>query len=325
LNFGQLPAGFGTPRLSITPSEDLRTNGRGFNYEYSAGIEHQLMPRLSLAGTWYRRDFHNFVTTDYIDRTPADYAPINIVSPMDGEVITAYNLASNKVALTDRIDVIADENLRQTFYNGFELSFRLRLPGQGTFFGGTSTGRTTNVTCDQPDNPNSLRFCDRRADGIQPAIQTSLKLSGSYTIKYDLQVGVSYVRQPGDALQTNWLISRTTRYAADCMAPCRPNELVIPGLSEASLTVPLIPPGVENLPAVNNLDFRLGKWFRFGRYSIQGLAEVYNVLNIATPLEVRSSNYGTPTYHQPGGSGNVGTRGAIPYARFIKFGMQARW
>jgi hypothetical protein len=49
------------------------------------------------------------------------------------------------------------------------------------------------------------------------------------------------------------------------------------------------------------------------------------VLNIATPLEVRSSNYGTPTYHQPGGSGNVGTRGAIPYARFIKFGMQARW
>ncbi len=61
------------------------------------------------------------------------------------------------------------------------------------------------------------------------------------------------------------------------------------------------------------------------KFSIEGLAEIYNVLNSSTALAVRSSNFGTPTYHQPGGSGDVGTRGAIPYARFIKFGVSARW
>jgi hypothetical protein len=125
------------------------------------------------------------------------------------------------------------------------VSFRVRLPGQGSFFGGTSTGRTINVTCDQPDNPNLLRFCDRRVDGTTPPLQTSLKMSGSYTLPYGLQLGISYVRQPGDALSTNWLITRATRYAASCAAPCTPNALVIPGLSETSLSVPLIPSGIS--------------------------------------------------------------------------------
>jgi hypothetical protein len=42
-------------------------------------------------------------------------------------------------------------------------------------------------------------------------------------------------------------------------------------------------------------------------------------------LAVRSTNFGTATFHVPGGSGDVGTRGAIPYARFVKFGFQANW
>jgi hypothetical protein len=63
----------------------------------------------------------------------------------------------------------------------------------------------------------------------------------------------------------------------------------------------------------------------WGQSTLEGLAELYNVLNISTPVSVRSFNYGTQTYWVPGGSGDVGTRGAIPYARFIKFGMQARW
>src|SRR4030095_5861309 len=133
-------------------------------------------------------------------------------------------------------------------------------------------------------------------------------------------------------LNTDWLISRTTVYAADCKAPCTPGTLVVPGLSEASIAGraagrygPLIPDGTESLPAINNLDFRFGKWFSFGRFEVQGLAEIYNLLNISTALAVRSSSYGTPTFHQPGGSGDVGTRGAIPYARFLKFGVQARW
>lgn len=35
------------------------------------------------------------------------------------------------------------------------------------------------------------------------------------------------------------------------------------------------------------------------------------MLNSSTPSSVRSSNYGTPTFQIPGGSGEVGTRGAF--------------
>ena len=325
LNMAQLPNGFGTPRLLVNPTEELRTDGRGYNYEYSAGVEHQVLPTLSVAATWFRRDFFKFVTTDYIDRTLADYSPVTVVSPLDGEIITAYNLAPSKVALTNRLDRTADQDMRKTFYRGVEFSFRARLPKGGTLFGGTSTGRTVAMTCDQPDNPNLLRFCDQRESGVTPPMTTSFKVSGSYSLKYGIQFGMSYVRQPGDGLQTNWLITRTTRYTTDCLGPCTPGALVMPTLSEASLTIPLIPTGVDTLPAINNWDMRLGKRFRVGRYTLEGMFELYNLLNISTPLEVRSFNYGTPTYHQPGGSGNVGTRGAIPYARFAKFGFQARW
>jgi hypothetical protein len=332
LNFAQLPNGFGTPNLVIRPTEELRTNGRGYNYEYMIGVDQQLFSRLSLGGSWFRRDLFGYVTTDYTDRTPADYTPVTVVSPYDGEVFTVYNLASNRVALTNRVDRIADPDKRANYYRGFETNFRMRLPGQGSFFGGTSTGRIVTVMCDQPDNPNLLRFCDQREPGNTPPWLTSVKLSGSYSLPHRIQVGMSYVRQPGDQLFTDWLITRTTTYAAGCKSPCTPGALIVPGLTEANIVgraagryVPLRPDGIENLPATNNVDVRFGKWFKMGRFDLQGMAEVYNLFNISTPLAVRSSSYGTPTFHQPGGSGDVGTRGAIPYARFFKFGIQAKW
>jgi hypothetical protein len=196
LNMAQLPQGFGTPSLQINPTEDLRLNGRGYNYEFSAGAEQQIGTNLSIAGTFFRRDLYGYVTTDYIDRTPADYSPVTVVSPYNGEVFTVYNLAPAKVALTNRVDGRANNDTRFNYYRGLEFSFRLRLPGHGSFFGGTSTGRTVTVTCDQPDNPNLLRFCDQRQDGVTPPVQTSLKLAGAYPLFKKIQFGVSYVRQP---------------------------------------------------------------------------------------------------------------------------------
>ena len=71
---------------------------------------------------------------------------------------------------------------------------------------------------------------------------------------------------------------RTTRYAADCKAPCTPGALVVPGLTEASIAgraagrfVPLTADGLESLPSTNNVDFRFGKWFKVGRFDVQGL------------------------------------------------------
>src|SRR5262249_11756509 len=151
--------------LAISPTEDLRTHGRGYNNEYTIGVDQQLFSSMSVGVGWFRRDFYNFVTTDYVDRTPADYTPVTVVSPLNGEVFQVYNLATSRVSLTNRVDRIADKNKRATYYRGMEANFRMRLPGGGSMFGGTSTGRVVTVQCDQPDNPNLLRFCDQREPG----------------------------------------------------------------------------------------------------------------------------------------------------------------
>ena len=44
------------------------------------------------------------------------------------------------------------------------------------------------------------------------------------------------------------VLARTTRYPANCPSPCPAGGLVIPNLTESSLTVPLTVPGTEFLP-----------------------------------------------------------------------------
>src|SRR6185295_18829001 len=100
-------------------------------------------------------------------------------------------------------------------------------------------------------------------------IQHDFKLNISYpTPLWGLYVSGVYQNYQGAEAQTNWLISRTTRYAADCVSPCTPGGLVIPAMTEASLTIPLKPAGIEFLDRLNQLDIRVGKRFRVHRMNI---------------------------------------------------------
>jgi hypothetical protein len=301
IQFSALPRNFGTRALNIL-DPDLK---RPTNIETSIAVQHELMPRLSVAAGWYRRTFQNMLLEDYVDRSQADYTPVTIVSPLEGEVITAYNLAPAKLSLTQRIDTNATSDRKQIF-NGFELAMNARLRGGVTIFGGTSHQKTVMVTCDQPDDPNLLRFCDQRETGVP--FQTDFKFNVSYPAPWGVQLSGVFQSYQGKSAplvnslpssQTNWLVSRTTRYAANCVGPCTPGALVIPNLTEASITVPLTPPGTEFLDRHNQLDVRLGKRFQLNRVRLNAQVDIFNVLN-ASPVEiVRSFNYGTAGYMLP--------------------------
>ena len=58
----------------------------------------------------------------------------------------------------------------------------------------------------------------------------------------------------GSPVGSQFLITRTTRYPANCPAPCPAGQLVAPTLTSASVTVPLVAPGTEFLPRLNQLD-----------------------------------------------------------------------
>jgi Carboxypeptidase regulatory-like domain/TonB-dependent Receptor Plug Domain len=284
---------FGLPVLNLRPDPDLR---REYDLEWSTGIQHELMRGLSVSGAWYRRSTHNQRRTDNILVSFSDYTPVDVVSPMNGEVITVYNLNTSKRGQIDQIDVNStDADKRSRVYNGFELGMSGRLRG-ASFFGGWTFDRSQSITCDTVDNPNSLRFCNTQEYGDWP-LRHEFKLSGSYRLPFDIQTNVAFQSYAGGNLTTTWSIGQTTRYAVGCPGPCRPGQLVIPGLTPTSLSVTLVEPGTDWYERQNQLDVGFRKLFRVNRYQFSGQADIFNFTNngkVKSQTTTWGSSYGRP-------------------------------
>lgn len=317
INVGQIPANYGTRSLrTYDPATE-----RPWNLMSSVGVQHQLTQNLSVMAALVQNRFYQLPIRDNRLRTRADYSPLTVYSPIDGEAITIYNLSPAKVTQVDEVDTTATSSRRQMF-TGYELTFNARLPGGATLFGGSSIDRTLNVTCDEPDNPNLDRFCDQRETGVPYLKQ--FKFAGSYPLPwYGIRLGGTLQSYPGALMGsanqtsgTTWLLTPTTRYAANCPGPCTPGALVVPTLSEASLTVPLRPWRTEYLRRLNQLDVRASKSFSIGRSRLEAQLELFNTLNADTALTVLGTNFGTAAYQQAS---------SAVQGRVIRIGTQWKW
>jgi hypothetical protein len=180
--------------------------------------------------------------------------------------------------------------------------------------------------CGQPDDPNLQRFCDDAQNGLP--FMKSFKLSGAVPIALGVRISGSWQSLQGynagvDGHTTGapsygsaFVITRTTRYPANCPAPCPANALVFPTLTLPSLTVPLQPYGSVFTERVNEVEFRIAKSFERHHVSIEPRFEVFNLLNTDTATAWRSVNFGTSSFLQPS---------AVPPARFFGFSVQVRY
>ena len=83
INFGQLPANFGRAALNLVDPDFKRT----YNVETTAGVQHELLPRVSLSANWYRRTFSNLRVTDNLLRTMSDYQSYDAFNPLTGQPV----------------------------------------------------------------------------------------------------------------------------------------------------------------------------------------------------------------------------------------------
>ncbi|MGE0462642.1 MAG: carboxypeptidase regulatory-like domain-containing protein [Vicinamibacterales bacterium] len=334
MNFAQMPRNFGIRSLNTVDPDFQRT----YNWETTVGVQHELFPRVSVSATWYRRAFHDLRVTDNLLRSMSDYRAVDVMSPLDGSVFQVYTVNPSAVALVDNFDTNATDGFEQV-YNGFDVTFNARLPRGGTMFGGFTTERTMRVVCGEPDDPNLLRFCDDADNDIPWRPQ--MKVSGTYPLFWGIQVSGAFQSLAGRALGgyvttpvnkisgpgygdvgspagTSWLITRATRYPnTPCNAPCVPGGLVVPNLTEASITVPLVAPGTEFLDRITQFDLSFAKWFGLGgNRRLQGQLDIFNVFNANPVLGVQSVNFGTAAYNQPNG---------ILNGRTMRVGLQLRW
>ena len=286
------------------PDPDLQ---RGYNWEYNATVEHELFPRVRVSAGYYRRQFYNLAITDNLNLDPnTDWIPFNITVPDDsrlpnaGQTITMYTLDPAKRG-------VATQNLRTystgrygpknfSTYNGFEVSANARIGDRLLAFGGVTADKSQSDNCDQPDNPNSRRFCD--APG---RVRTTVKASAVYRLPWDFQVSGFFLARPGASLSAN--------YTVNAAVAGRPVLGSTAGAT--SISVNLLEPNTLFLPYQNQLDGRVTKSLRVGRARMEVFADIFNMFNANTTTTVNNT-FGT-AWQQPQG---------ILQGRYFRFGTQ---
>ena len=329
INFAQLPANFGIRALS-TPDPDIQRPGQ---YSFNLGLTQELWNRLTVTGEWYHNRFTDITERNNVARTFDSYTPVQVQSPLDGSAITVYNVKSEFASAVQNVDA-SDSDIKR-HYHGFELGFNARLPRGARMFGGFNLERTRADVCSSGTDPNYTLYCNQWDSGIPWARQ--FKLAGTYPLPWlgitasaSLQSLMGYVIGERaipygvftfgtnfdipNGRGTYWQVTRTTRYPnTPCSLPCRPGELVIPGLNVASLNVPLQAPETEFMPRFNQLDLSFSKVFNVRGIRILPKIDIFNVMNSDRWSTVTTSQFGTSTYLQPS---------TIMQGRLIRIGFE---
>jgi hypothetical protein len=325
INFASLPANFGIAALNTYGAYP-----RTWNLEHGLELQHELMPRLSVTGSWFHGDFHNLTTTinqswvyagDPLQNS--NYTPMTVYNPGTGEPITVYSrTAAAQAAPTLNLDTFDPE--RQRIYNAFNVEFRARPGGGAQVFGGMSVERQLNVNCTSPDNPNSIRFCDDRQNGVP--FNKNFKMAGSYPMPYGITLSAAFQSQVGNAIRNMAAATGgeamtatrgATRYPANCPSPCPANAVILPTTFQpATLTVLLVPNATVFTERINQLDVKVSKTFRRGRVAVSPTLEVFNINNSDAVISYVSTNVLAASYLRPN---------SILQGRIIGVGLNTRW
>ena len=332
---------FGTANVTTFLDEDVHSGfgNRRNNWEYSVGIEREILPQTSVSFSYWRRTNHNFTITDNELVEPSDFDEFCVTAPTDprlpggvsgSHICGLYDLNPDKVGQVRNQIKLAEAAgyLMQQTYDGIDLVVTSRVSGDLFFSGGFATGRSKFNDCearaDSPsvsprsfiggdfglgDSPGGWDFSDsntgtelpigRHCVSDPPFWRPAVKLSGAYTLPYDIQVSAAMQFLPGVPRRAEWTIS----------------DANVEGLGRpltGEQVVQLTAPGTLYGDRINQVDLRLSKLFGFGgSQRLRVMVDFYNLLNASAQLRF------DPTYGR-----DWDVPASIMLARFVKFGAQ---
>jgi len=286
-------ATFGTGAAGNSYDPDLLTGWgkRLYNWEFTANVQHELMPRVSLTVQYARRWYGNFRVTDDRAVSVADYDRFTINVPSDpalpgggGYTLTGFDLtAAGAARAPDYFVTLAKNYGEQTeVFDGVNISLQARLQNGLLVQAGVGPGRVVTNDCEVVDdlpemlhglagNPNrSFVFAARPLERCEQnnGWLTGVNGLASYTIpKIDVQVSGTYQNQPGVQLDANLNVvpGRTTLGRAFSGGAFRNYNIV-----EA---------GEVFVERLNQIDFRAAKLFRFAGTRTSVNFDFYNITN----------------------------------------------
>ena len=129
------PANFGQPRITTRFAKDV-TEGfgnRGYNWQASAAIQHELRPCVAVNVAYFRTWHGNFLVTYNQATTAADYDPFCVTSPSDSrlpgsggnQVCGLFNITPAKFGQVNNLVTQASRCGRQReVFNGIDLTIK---------------------------------------------------------------------------------------------------------------------------------------------------------------------------------------------------------
>ena len=272
---------------------------RSYNWEFSTGVQHEILPRVSLDVSFFRRWYGNFFVIDNRAVTPSDVGAFSVTAPATdsqlpsaGQTITGfYDLNQNKVGQVDNYVTKASNYGDQSeTWSGVDVNLNARMRGGLLLQGGTSTGRTRTDTCEirqqLPETAMLNPFCDVKTPWL-----TQVKFVASYTVpRVDVHVSGTLQNLPGPALSATYVVA---------------NALVQPSLGRplsgaaANATVNLIAPGSTNFDRYTQVDVRVGKSVQVGTSRVAVNIDMFNALNADSVLSVNNTFGGARPWLSP--------------------------
>jgi hypothetical protein len=301
---------WGTSNLSTTLNPDL---GRGTNWEYSAGVEHQLSSGWAISGMWHHRTYGNHRWTDNLNTSAGDWVMAGtFTGPSDatlpesarGRTIDVYNVQPGLTILGGNSDLTRAPEDKRT-WNGFEVILDGELPRGGFMTASVTAGKSSDHFCQGgvSENPNLLLNCD-----ITSPYRPMGKLSGGVPLPWDTMISGLFQVFPGIPIDATYAMN-----SADFPG-------LFFGLNNAApvLTYNLIEPYTEFEDYTTNLQLRFSKVIRLGNVRTRVYMDATNIFNQAR-VTARNSFFGG------GGITNPDYRRLteIEPGRTLTFGLQS--
>jgi hypothetical protein len=319
ISFTGLPSNYGIAALN-----EYGKYPRTWNLESGLEVQHELVTGLSVSGSWWKGNFHNLTTTINQSFTNADYTPYTWYNPVTGQPFEVY-ARTRESRPTRNLDTYDPE--RKNTYEAFNFESSWRLPGGGQVRGGVAIERERFKNCTSPDNPNypsttasamnGVGLCDEFQLDIP--YRPSWKLFGTREIGFGVNVSMAFQSNYGPSSSRVMAVTRgSSRYPANCPAPCPAGQVIMPSavFGQPSMTYNLEPIRATQVERITQLDFKVSRTFRAGRFTLLPTFEVFNVNNSDAIISYITTNVLSAAFLRPN---------SIMQGRMYGLGAMVRW
>ena len=250
------------------------------NWEITGGIQQELMEGVSLDIGYFHREWFNHSVIDDLNLSPADFDAYQVQIPDDsrlpnaGQMVTLWDPKGSTVRnnLDTSVENFGGES---ESFDGLDVTIDARIEDV-LLQGGLATGRISTDQCGQAnqlpetnivDTGNRqlpLEYCAADSNWL-----TQVKLIGSYTFPYDIQVAATLQNQPGPER----VATLTYSTAAISEALGRP---AVGG----TRNINLVEPGTLYGDRFTQLDVRFTKIFALGGSTrLRAMFDIFNLFN----------------------------------------------